>query len=232
MTPSLSPDATQVITGERRGLGDELWLHRSDSVARWIETERGDWPAWSPDGARIAYTLTTQPRALVVRSVNGSDPRTIATGRGISQLTWTPTSDAFVYAGEGGVWLAPIAGGQPRRILENGREPAVSPDGRHPRWTNEDELFFACGAPAGDGPGALRALCVAKIDASRGARRGSSVQLFDASTRDLMLITYGHRGYDVTRDGSRILLQRGGVVGTPIITLVENVEGWLAAGAR
>ena len=265
-TPSLSPDGTQVITGGRRGLADELWLQRQDTVQRWIETERGDWPAWSPDGGRIAYTATTQPRELIVRSVNGSNPRTVATGSGISQVSWTPKSDALVYAGDGGVWLAPIEGGAPRRILDNAREPAVSPDGRmiayssaatgkrevyvttfpgtgqgtpvsleggrHPRWTADGELFFACGAPSGEGPGALRALCVAAIDASRAARRSPPVTLFDAAERDLLVITYGHRGYDISRDGARILLQTRGVAGTPAVTLVENTEAWLRAGAR
>ena len=265
-TPSLSPDETQVITGGRRGSADELWLQRQDTVQRWIETERGDWPAWSPKDDLIAYALIPQPRELIVRAVNGSNPRTVTTGRGISQLSWTPKADALVYAGDGGVWLAPLDGGTPRRILENAREPAVSPDGgmlayssaatgkrevyvttfpapgqgspvsidggRHPRWTADGELFFACGPPSGEGPGALRALCVATIDPSRAARRGPPVTLFHAAQRDLVLITYGHRGYDISRDGSRILLQTTGREGTPAVTLVENTEAWLGSGAR
>ena len=202
----------------------------------------------------------------MVRSVKGSNPRTIVKGREISQLSWMPKGDALVYAAEDGVWLAPLEGGAPRRILENAREPAVSPDGsliaysstaagrvevyvttfpepgqaspvsidggRHPRWTASGELFFACGPPFGEGPGALRALCVAAIDPSRAARRGSPVTLFDAAQRELILITYGHRGYDISRDGSRILLQTRGSVGTPAITLVENAEAWLRGGTR
>ena len=265
-TPSLSPDETQVITGGRRGLADELWLQRQDTVQRWIETERGDWPAWSPKGDLIAYTLTSQPRELIVRSVNGSNPRTVTTGRGITQLSWTPKADALVYAAEGGVWLAPLEGGTPRRIVENAREPAVSPDGgmlayssaatgkrevyvttfpatgqgspvsidggRYPRWAESGELFFACGRPSGEGPGALRALCVAAMDPIRAARRGPPTTLFDAAQRDLLLITYGQRGYDISRDGSRILVQTEGLEGTPTISLVENTEAWLRGGTR
>jgi Tol biopolymer transport system component/tRNA A-37 threonylcarbamoyl transferase component Bud32 len=265
-SPSLSPDATQVITGGRRGLADELWLQREDTVQRWIETERGDWPAWSPKGDLIAYTLTSQPRELIVRSVNGSNPRTVTTGRGITQLSWTPKGDALVYAGDGGVWLAPLAGGTPRRILENAREPSVSPDGRmlayssagtgkrevyvttfpatgqgspvsidggrYPLWTASGELFFACGPPSGEGPGALRALCNAAMHPSHAVRRGPPETLFDVVPRDLLLITYGQRGYDISRDGSRILVQTDGVIGTPAITLVENSEAWLRASMR
>jgi len=58
------------------------------------------------------------------------------------------------------------------------------------------------------------------------------VTLFDAAERDLLVITYGHRGYDISRDGSRILLQTRGVAGTPAVTLVENTEAWLRAGTR
>jgi hypothetical protein len=58
------------------------------------------------------------------------------------------------------------------------------------------------------------------------------VTLFHAAQRDLVLITYGHRGYDISRDGSRILLQTTGREGTPAVTLVENTEAWLGSGAR
>ena len=119
-----------MITGGRRGVADELWLPRQDTVQRWIETERGDWPAWSPDSDRIAYALISQPPELVVRSVNGSGARTITSARGISQLSWTANSEGLVYAIESAVWFAPLDGGAPEfpcRVVVPPRDVARSP---------------------------------------------------------------------------------------------------------
>jgi len=74
--------------------------------------------------------------------------------------------------------------------------------------------------------------CVAPIDASTGGHRAPPVRLFDAAARGLLLSTFGQRGYDVAPDGSRILVQTRGVVGTPSITLIEHLEAWLQRTAR
>ena len=258
-TPTLSPDATQVITAGRRQQLDTLWLHRQDSVAQWIEGGGGQGPAWSPDGAHVAYVAA---QTLFIRAPGQTEVRTIATGR-IIQPSWTYDSKSLVYVLERDIWLAPVSPpGQPRLLMQNAREPAVSPDGsliayaseangpsevyvttfpnpgqpspistdggRYPRWTsNGKELLFACGAPTGEGPGALRALCAAAMQPRVAARQGAVVRLFDAPARGLILITYGARGYDIASDGSRILVQTQGATGTPAISVIENVQTWL-----
>jgi len=97
--------------------------------------------------------------------------------------------------------------------------------GRYPRWTDRG-LFFTCGRPTDETPGANRALCFATVDLTSGARLGEPTQLFDAAALGFRVIIYSERGYDVTTDG-RILVQTAGREGTPSITFIENAKSWL-----
>jgi len=110
--------------------------------------------------------------------------------------------------------------------------PVSTNGGRHPRWTSSGEVFFPCGPPTGDTPQANRALCVASIDRATGARRGPPTLLFNAEALGYVLVTYGERGYDVHRNGSRILVQTSGLEGTPAISLIENAGSFLRRGPR
>jgi Tol biopolymer transport system component len=264
MTPSLSPDETQVITGGRRAAVDGLWMHTEDTVAPWHD-ERGSWTAWSPDGARIAF-VSEQRAELVVRSSPGGE-RVVITG-GAFAPNWTHDSRSLVYSRRrnptNSVWLVEaLEGAKERRILpfENAREVSLSTDGkliayasgrsgrlevyvttrenpvetnplstdggRYPRWTKTGELFFPCGPPAGGGPAENGAMCVATIDPRTGESQSTPRRLFEAAALGYRVITYGQRGYDVARDGTRVLVQKTGAKGTPAITLINNVESWL-----
>jgi len=75
-------------------------------------------------------------------------------------------------------------------------------------------------------------VCVATVDLTSGARLGDPMQLFDAAALGLRVVIYGQRGYDVTRDGDRILVQTAGLEGTPSITLIENIQSLLNRSVR
>jgi hypothetical protein len=91
-------------------------------------------PAWSPDGARLAFTT---PRGLWIVQRNGASPRLIVGGR-ISQPAWSPDGRFIAYAqrtSEDQTQLRVIAasGGHPAvRHAANGHvdSPAWDPDGR------------------------------------------------------------------------------------------------------
>ncbi len=105
-------------------------------------------PRMAPDGHGVAFVATAGGRAqLVVVTLVGdgpglhrgpelvvtSDPppcRSRAYGGGA--FDWLPDGSALVYASvDGGLWLQPLTGAPPRRVVEHGpaSAPAVSPDG-------------------------------------------------------------------------------------------------------
>lgn len=98
-------------------------------------------PRCSPDGARVAFTVSWGGRsALAAVPVAGGPERMVSTapeprpGRGGS-FTWTPDGTALVYvARDGNVWRQPFPGGDPIRLTDLGdgaspQAPRVSADG-------------------------------------------------------------------------------------------------------
>ena len=97
-------------------------------------------PRLDPAGARVAFVATDGGRGrLVVVDAAGGPEITVsaepgpppARAYGGGTLDWTPDGAALVYAArEGGLWLQPIQGGEPRRLVDGPvAAPAVSPDG-------------------------------------------------------------------------------------------------------
>lgn len=98
-------------------------------------------PRLGPDGSTVAFVAASGGRAgLVLVDVDGgpesvltSDPspkpaRTLGGGT----FDWLPDGSGLVYAGvDGCLWLQPVDGSPPRRIVEHGPAgaPCVSPDG-------------------------------------------------------------------------------------------------------
>ena len=110
-----------------------------------------EWPAWSPDGARLAYVAEVDGyRQLFVRTLATGEARRVTRGpRDDIQPAWTPDGRrlAFVRAAadsgklepadlndwytEGGdVWTLDVGSGAARRLVPNAFGPSWSPDGR------------------------------------------------------------------------------------------------------
>ena len=108
-------------------------------------------PAWSPEGAQIAFTRATfregseSPQlSLFVMSQDGSDLERIASG---SEASWAPDSNRLAYTSvrdgngrtcfhecstSGEIYVANVDGSGRRRLTESeadDRSPAWSPDG-------------------------------------------------------------------------------------------------------
>ena len=134
-----SPDGLEVLAVDAGGglvaldaaTGDERPL-----VA--LEGGRVTAPAWSPDGARVAFGVEATSGgqfALWVVDADGSDPRLLADDvLGAGHLAWSPDGTALAVAGtpgddlaDAGIWVVPTDGGAPRRL--DGPPPAqVGPD--------------------------------------------------------------------------------------------------------
>jgi Tol biopolymer transport system component len=110
-----------------------------------------EWPAWAPDGMRLAYTAEVDGfRQLFVRDTKTGTERRVTTGtRDDIQPTWSPdgTRLAFVratadrgklepndingwYPDGGDVWILELGSGAERKVVENAFGPSWAPDGR------------------------------------------------------------------------------------------------------
>jgi Tol biopolymer transport system component len=106
----------------------------------------------SPDGQRLAFVVldgTSGARLLKVLPAGGGEVRDVLPGRSLPwpvSIGWAPDSQGVLFtkqpkAGDRQfeLWLAPIQGGEPRRLdlmATDMRELRVHPDGRHLAFTS------------------------------------------------------------------------------------------------
>jgi eukaryotic-like serine/threonine-protein kinase len=141
--PAVSPDGSRVAVMTDRdasaGALNGIWLYFSASVREWSPQAADQrTPAWSPDGARLAYR---ENQGVMVRSVDGSGAPGIVVAPGESsrggsgEISWSPDGRQIVYVGQGrgdaqAVMVANVDGtGEPTDLVPGGDYPAVSPDG-------------------------------------------------------------------------------------------------------
>ena len=153
---SWAPDSEHLVFSD--GLGLYVWRVGEATAQPISNTEDGAWPAWSPDGAWIAFTrieradstnaycgysdgfavVCTQERTdfLAGRAVlslirpDGSDLQEL--GEGV-EPAWSADGATLFFRRDNMIWRSALGGSQAEAIAgtDGGREPAVSPDGRH-----------------------------------------------------------------------------------------------------
>lgn len=98
-------------------------------------------PAWSPDGAKIAFTRN---HAIYVMNANGTGlTRLTSDAVFVGGAAWSPDGQHIAFASlNGGIWVMDADGANPHQVSAGGYQPAWSPDGRR--------IAFASG-PVGDG---------------------------------------------------------------------------------
>lgn len=93
------------------------------------------WPAYAPDGQRIAYvTLGARGGAVRLRWLERDSTIVVVRDREAERPTWSPNGDRLVFAvrrGAPGVWVTPLDGAYTNLVSLSPAAASWSPDGRN-----------------------------------------------------------------------------------------------------
>ena len=138
-------------------------------------------PAWSPDGARLAYTSDRAGNADIwIQSLGEPDPiRLTDSPARDTQPGWSPDGSQVAFRSDrdgGGIYVVAAAGGAARRVADHGSRPQWSPDGRLLLIAEHSVRTGARGLTVVDAEGeSPRPILVALIDEFTRASPGASI---------------------------------------------------------
>jgi Tol biopolymer transport system component len=104
------------------------------------------WPALSPDGRMVAFVSDAGGTPQVwVKNLSSGDPIQITFGdRPAVRPRWAVRGDRIIYSLQGdGIWSVAPLGGSPRRIVEQGRNADLSPDGERLVFERSGDVWVA-----------------------------------------------------------------------------------------
>ncbi len=133
------------------GSGDDARVAGLELISTFAGSHR--WPSFSPDGRMIAFVSDAGGTPQVwIKNLASGDPIQITFGElPAVRPRWSAQGGLIVYSRRGaGIWSVPPLGGEPRQIVEDGRNADVSPDGRRLVFERAGRIFVA----GADGVGA------------------------------------------------------------------------------
>jgi Tol biopolymer transport system component len=144
MGPKLSPDGDRIAMWIAGG-NPQVWVYETERGVLTPLTSEGQnfWPAWSPDGKRLAFPSIRSGRTgLFWKSADGAgSAERFTTSEYVQQpFSWSPDGESLVFHQSldpntgWDIWVLPMDGDQePEPFLKtpsNEFQPALSPDGR------------------------------------------------------------------------------------------------------
>ncbi|HSG08619.1 MAG TPA: hypothetical protein VLA36_09680, partial [Longimicrobiales bacterium] len=131
------------FTSTRGGGASAIWIMGSDGgnprpLGAPVPDGAQRWPAWSPDGLRLAFSvLMAGAEGVVVASVDGSSGSQVALG---ARPAWSHDARSLYYDRSDSIFVRAADGSGDETFVVSGWAPAPSPDGS---W-----LAFVRGTPS------------------------------------------------------------------------------------
>ncbi|MDQ3956550.1 MAG: hypothetical protein M3285_13480 [Actinomycetota bacterium] len=134
-SPAWSPDARTIAFASSAG---EIYVIERDSTGleRLFAPEGGcgaQYPEWSPEGTRLAYTLDCPGGGIFSIDIDGTDVRRVTGNRRDLQPAWSPDGDLIAFSRDGEqIYVTSASGaGGPTALTEeaDNYEPDWAPDG-------------------------------------------------------------------------------------------------------
>ena len=202
-----------------------------------ISAANGMSPAWSPNGARIAF-LSNRAEGwdLYVVSADGGEPQRLTSGATADDPAWHPDGRAIALEQRGWIVLVQADGGGRSQLVERGSQPAWATDGRlafvrgGDLWlrsaSGEESLLLVdasqpAWSPDGDRIAVARLRGIAVLDLDSGA----TSQLTDQAGDDAPAWEPSGRRVAFVRRGAIWTVEAGGEEPAPLAGLPSPAGG-------